>query len=148
MGKIEYDALRCFYTVVLVFGILGNILVLLSKLRQKKICCRTTTISLFCTLPCTPCLAQCKVSSFVSALFFVTKLHVFLCQCGLCGTSLLNIIYKLELNNYALFMYSVSQKKGYPLGSSARSSLIFTGFACIRFVIQIVLTTINHAPRQ
>ena len=48
MGKIEYDALRYFYTVVLVFGILGNILVLLSKLRQK----RTTTTSLFCTLPC------------------------------------------------------------------------------------------------
>ena len=29
-----------------------------------------------------------------SALFFVTELHIFLCQCGICGSSLVNIISK------------------------------------------------------
>ena len=36
VGKIEEDAYRCSLTVVFVFGILGNILVILSILRQKK----------------------------------------------------------------------------------------------------------------
>ena len=36
MGKIEDDANKYSCTVVLVFGILGNILVILSILRQKK----------------------------------------------------------------------------------------------------------------
>ena len=36
MRDIEYDAYRCSYTVVVVFGILGNSLVILSILRQKK----------------------------------------------------------------------------------------------------------------
>ena len=36
MGEIEYDAFRYHYTVILVFGILGNSLVILSILRQKK----------------------------------------------------------------------------------------------------------------
>ena len=36
MGKIEYDVFRYSRTVVIVFGILGNILVILSILKQKK----------------------------------------------------------------------------------------------------------------
>ena len=36
MGEIEYDAFRYSYTIVIVFGIAGNILVILSILRQKK----------------------------------------------------------------------------------------------------------------
>ena len=36
MGKIKNDAYEYSYTVVVVFGILGNILVILSILRQKK----------------------------------------------------------------------------------------------------------------
>ena len=36
MGEIEYDAFRYSYTVIVVFGILGNSLVILSILRQKK----------------------------------------------------------------------------------------------------------------
>ena len=36
MGKIKDDALGCSYTVVVVFGIFGNILVILSILRQKE----------------------------------------------------------------------------------------------------------------
>ena len=36
MGKIKDDAVEYSYTVVVVFGILGNILVILSILRQKK----------------------------------------------------------------------------------------------------------------
>ena len=37
MGKTAYDAYRYSYAVVLVFGILGNILVIISILRQKKL---------------------------------------------------------------------------------------------------------------
>ena len=36
MGKIRDDAVEYSYTVVVIFGILGNILVILSILRQKK----------------------------------------------------------------------------------------------------------------
>ena len=36
MGKTDNDAYGCSYTLVIVFGILGNILVILSMLRQKK----------------------------------------------------------------------------------------------------------------
>ena len=36
MGKTENDAYGCSYTQLIVFGILGNILVILSMLRQKK----------------------------------------------------------------------------------------------------------------
>ena len=36
MGKIEYDAFRYSYTMIIVFGIFGNILVILSILRQKR----------------------------------------------------------------------------------------------------------------
>ena len=36
MGKLEYDAYRYSVTVVIAFGIAGNILVILSILRQKK----------------------------------------------------------------------------------------------------------------
>ena len=35
MGKIEYDSYRYSYTAVVVFGILGNVLIILSILRQK-----------------------------------------------------------------------------------------------------------------
>ena len=34
------------------------------------------------------------------------------------------------------------------MNSESESSLTFTGFACIRFVIQIVLTAINYAPSE
>ena len=37
MGETTYDAYRYSYAVVLVFGILGNILVIISILRQKKV---------------------------------------------------------------------------------------------------------------
>ena len=36
MGKREYDSFRYSYTLVTVFGILGNILVILAILRQRK----------------------------------------------------------------------------------------------------------------
>ena len=37
MGKTTYDVYRYSYAVVIVFGILGNILVIISILRQKKL---------------------------------------------------------------------------------------------------------------
>ena len=88
MGKTENDAYGCSYTLVIVFGILGNILVILSMLRQKKNVLKNKYYFLVLHLACCD-LAVLNVYLFIVVQWFwieeplsvhsytITKCHVY-----------------------------------------------------------------------
>ena len=65
MGKIENDALGYSYTMVVVFGIFGNILVILSILRQKKNMLKNDYYFLVFHL------AICDVAALITHIFYI-----------------------------------------------------------------------------
>ena len=75
MGQQEYDAYRYSYTLVTVFGIFGNILVILSILRQKKNVLKNNYYFLVLHL------AICDLAVLIIYLFGVVEFYAYIITC-------------------------------------------------------------------